>query len=258
MVEQNENWYEDPRVHIIADDNLPPLPRIRNRAATTHRRGSEQRFRALFERAAVGMACISTEGRWLEVNQKLCNIVGYTRLELLERTVQDIMYVNDLDAGRNGIEQLLSGEIETCSLETRFISKAQGPIWVNVTLSLVRDDAARPAYFVAVIENIDRRKSREAEIVSIVESNRLMEEFLGIASHELRTPLTTIKANIQLAQRRLKVLLKPEYHIPEESSDKVNNTMDMLQRAEQQVRVLNRLVGDMIDISRIQSGKLQL
>lgn len=258
MVEQNENWYEDPHIHSRMDDDLPPLPRIRNRASTTYRRESEQRFRALFEHAAVGMACINTEGRWLEVNQKLCSIVGYTRPELLERTVQDIMYVNDLDAGRHTIAQLLSGELETCSLETRYISKARGPIWVNVTFSLVRDVAARPAYFVAVIEDIDRRKSNQAEIASIAEGNRLMEEFLGMASHELRTPLTTIKANIQLAQRRLKALLKPEHHIPEESIDKVNNTADMLQRAEQQVRVLNRLVGDMIDISRIQSGKLQL
>jgi len=85
-----------------------------------------------------------------------------------------------------------------------------------------------------------------------------MEEFLGVASHELRTPLTTIKANTQLALRRLRSLSGKAVVATEEVNEKVNATQDMLRRAERQISVLNRLVGDMIDISRIQSGKLQV
>ena len=92
--------------------------------------------------------------------------------------------------------------------------------------------------------------------VALQEANRRMEEFLGIASHELRTPLTTIKANVQLAKRRLKnVSVEPT---PTGVASKVDAAYGMLSRAERQVGVLNRLVGDLIDISRIQTGKLQL
>ena len=92
--------------------------------------------------------------------------------------------------------------------------------------------------------------------VALQEANRRMEEFLGIASHELRTPLTTIKANVQLAKRRLKTIaVEP---VSETIANKVDASNDMLSRAERQVGVLNRLVGDLIDISRIQTGKLQL
>jgi signal transduction histidine kinase len=88
------------------------------------------------------------------------------------------------------------------------------------------------------------------------EANRRMEEFLGIASHELRTPLTTIKANVQLAKRRLKALMPPGQ--TDSSTEKAGLAAEMLVRAERQINVLNRLVGDMIDISRIKTGKLQV
>ncbi len=92
--------------------------------------------------------------------------------------------------------------------------------------------------------------------VALQEANRRMEEFLGIASHELRTPLTTIKANVQLAKRRLKTVVAEP--VSESTASKVDASYDMLSRAERQIGVLNRLVGDLIDISRIQTGKLQL
>jgi signal transduction histidine kinase len=88
--------------------------------------------------------------------------------------------------------------------------------------------------------------------------NRRMKEFLGIASHELRTPLTSIKANVQLAIRRLSTLMKPDQTLPEDIASKVHLSYDMLLRAERQIGVLNRLIGDLIDISRIQTGKMQI
>lgn len=97
-----------------------------------------------------------------------------------------------------------------------------------------------------------------ARELALREANSRMEEFLGIASHELRTPLTTIKANVQLAQRRLKAITQQAEQLPSEVNNKVGNAQDMLTRAERQIGVLNRLVGDLIDISRIQTGKLQL
>jgi signal transduction histidine kinase len=109
-------------------------------------------------------------------------------------------------------------------------------------------------------ENERRFLYRQAEFrereQELREANRRMEEFLGIASHELRTPLTTIKANVQLAKRRLKALMPPGQ--PDSSAEKAGMAAEMLVRAERQINVLNRLVGDMIDISRIKTGKLQV
>ncbi len=101
------------------------------------------------------------------------------------------------------------------------------------------------------------RESQQRE-TALRAVNQRMEEFLGAASHELRTPLTTIKANIQLAMRRLKPLAGKTNIDPEEINGKVSAAQEMLTRAERQVGVLNRLVGDMIDISRIQADKLQV
>lgn len=104
-------------------------------------------------------------------------------------------------------------------------------------------------------EKLRETLEREA---SLRDLNQCMEEFLGASSHELRTPLTTIKASIQLALRRLRPLTGKTDYDPEEINAKITVAQDMLARAERQVDVLNRLVGDMIDISRIQSGKLPL
>lgn len=116
--------------------------------------------------------------------------------------------------------------------------------------------------FAALIIERPRLLTEHAEaqgrIVALHEANNRMEEFLGIASRELRTPLTTIKANTQLAMRRLKsVLQQPEFLLAG-TEQKVEASLGMLERAERQVGVLNRLVNDMLDISCIQAGKLQL
>ena len=107
---------------------------------------------------------------------------------------------------------------------------------------------------------LQERMDAEGRILALHEANRRMEEFLGIASHELRTPMTTIKANIQLAQRRLTALARTNADelVAQDVHERARAAQDMLARAEHQVAVLNRLVGDLIDISRIQTDKLQL
>ncbi|MFN6567855.1 PAS domain S-box protein [Dendronalium sp. ChiSLP03b] len=135
---------------------------------------SEERFQATFEQAAVGIAHISLDGRWLRVNQKLSEILGYTREELLGLTYQEITHPDDLNIDLNYIRQLLAGEIETYSQQKRFIRKDNLPIWIHLTVSLVREEATRQTnrdllhgnrekakYFIAVAENISNRKQAE-------------------------------------------------------------------------------------------------
>ncbi len=104
-------------------------------------------------------------------------------------------------------------------------------------------------------ERLHESQQREAALRKV---NKRMEEFRGAASHELRTPLTTIKANIQLATRRLRSLSGKASIDTDEINGKISATQEMLTRAERQVSVLDRLIGDMIDISHIQSDKLKV
>ncbi len=129
----------------------------------TERRRVEEQFRANFEQAAVGIAHVGPDGRWLRVNQRLCDIVGYTRDELLARTFQDITHPADLEADLAYVHQVLAGEIATYSMEKRYLRQDRSVVWINLTVSLVRDAAGAPRYFISVIEDIDRRKRAEEE-----------------------------------------------------------------------------------------------
>jgi len=124
-------------------------------------RASEERFRATFNQVAVGMAHIGIDGKWLLVNQKLCDIVGYTAEELQSRTLQDLTYSLDLEIDLKYVRQLLTNKIQTCSIEKRYIRKDAELVWVELTLSLVRDFLGEPKYFIAVVEDITKRKQAE-------------------------------------------------------------------------------------------------
>lgn len=119
---------------------------------------SERLFRATFYHAAVGISRVAIDGRWLEVNDKLCEITGYSREELLTKTVQDITYHEDLDDDLKHMELLLRGEIDTYAMEKRYIRKDGSNIWINLTASIVQDDSGKPIHFIAVIEDINERK----------------------------------------------------------------------------------------------------
>ncbi|GHO84724.1 PAS domain S-box protein [Dictyobacter formicarum] len=122
---------------------------------------SEERFRATFEQAAVGIAHVAPDGRFLAVNQRLCDMVGYTREELLARTFQDITFPDDLEIDLAYVGQLLSGKRQTYTMEKRYVCRDGSLIWIDLTVSLVRDEHGIPRYFISVIEDIDERKHLE-------------------------------------------------------------------------------------------------
>jgi PAS domain S-box-containing protein len=124
-------------------------------------RDSGARFRATFENAAVGIARVAPDGCWLEVNQRLCDIVGYTREELMTKTFGDITHPDDLESNWNQARRLLAGEIENYSMEKRYCRKDSSIVWANVTVSLARKADGSPDYFVSVIEDISARKRLE-------------------------------------------------------------------------------------------------
>ncbi|MCR4332258.1 MAG: PAS domain S-box protein, partial [Sulfuricaulis sp.] len=124
-------------------------------------RESEERFRATFSQAAVGIAHVAPNGRWLRVNQKLCEIIGYTEQELLSRTFQDITHPDDLEADLEYVQQVLAGAIPMYSMEKRYFRKDRSIVWIYLTVSLVRDEQGNPKYFISVVEDISARKQAE-------------------------------------------------------------------------------------------------
>ncbi len=127
-------------------------------------RESEERFRGLFEQAAVGFAQVGLDGKWLAVNQRLCDIVGYPRGELLGLTFQDITHPDDLDADLDNVRQLLAGSIATYSMEKRYVRKDGSLVWIELTVSLLRESSGDPKYFISVIQDIETRKFMEEEL----------------------------------------------------------------------------------------------
>ncbi|WP_136419292.1 EAL domain-containing protein [Herbaspirillum sp. ST 5-3] len=136
-------------------------------------RESEERFRVAFNQAAVGLAHVAPDGRWLMVNKKLCEIVGYSRKELLEMRFQDITHPEDLIADWSVARRMIAGEVDEKTWEKRYRHKNGYYIWVNLTSSTVRDEEGKPKYFSTVVEDISRRKQIEEELLHLANYDAL-------------------------------------------------------------------------------------
>ena len=120
------------------------------------------------------MAHVGLDGRWLAVNRRLCEIVGYTADEMLTLDFQSVTHPDDLDADLANARALLAGEIETYATEKRYVRKDRSVVWITLTVSLVRDAAGVPQYFISVVEDIEKRKRAEAaqaQLAAIVASS---------------------------------------------------------------------------------------
>ncbi|MGO8947289.1 MAG: PAS domain S-box protein [Ktedonobacterales bacterium] len=137
---------------------------------------SERLFRATFEQAAVGMARVAPDGRWLEVNRRLCEIVGYRREELMKHTFQDLTHPEDLEDDLEYLREMLAGKRNHFAIEIRFVRKGGSLVWAQLTVALVRDAGGNPEYFISVVEDITARKQAEEALQASEERLRLFVE----------------------------------------------------------------------------------
>jgi PAS domain S-box-containing protein len=134
----------------------------------------EQRLQAAFEQAAVGMAHAYPSGRFCCVNQKLCDILGYTREELCERTFHEITHPDDVPRSQANVDRLVAGDIDGYTIEKRGVRKDGSPIWIKVTVSAVRDSDGTLRYLAGVVADLTERKQAEEQITwlaSVVHSS---------------------------------------------------------------------------------------
>ncbi|BAU14681.1 multi-sensor signal transduction histidine kinase [Leptolyngbya sp. NIES-3755] len=223
-------------------------------------RESEEQFRATFNQAAVGIAHVSPTGTWLRTNQKICEIVGYSSEELRQLTFQDITHPDDLDLDLNYVQQMLAGKIQTYSMEKRYICKDRSIVWINLTVSLVREPNGSPKYFISVIEDIDDRKKTEFALqqlnetleqrieqrtAQLTEINQELEAFTYTVSHDLRAPLRIMQGFSQALE--------------EDYNDRLDSVAtSYIQNIGESAVQMDTLIHDLLSYSRLSRTQIQL
>jgi len=143
-------------------------------------RESESKFRTAFEYSAIGMALVSLEGKWLQVNRRLCEMLGYTEQELLSMTFMDVTYPDDLAESLSAKEISIASESEAYRIEKRYLCKNGTIIWASVNMATVKDNSGQPLYLVSQVEDITESKKINARFKTIVES-----VFVGIKLNDI-------------------------------------------------------------------------
>lgn len=212
-------------------------------------RDSEERFRAIFEQAAVGIAKTALCGQFMRVNPGFCQIVRYAESELLQKNWQAITHPDDIEADREYVNSLLSGNIQTFSLEKRLVCKDEAVRWANVTVSAMRDANGTPQYLICAIEDISQRKlvqellqasldtqTRYAQ--ELTRSNAELEQFSYVASHDLQAPLSTIAGYAQLLEKRC------HNQLDAQGNKFIRNIVNSCER-------MQALIDDLLEYSRV-------
>ena len=165
---------------------------------------SELKFRSTFEQAGIGIAHIGIDLSWAAFNVHFCKMTGYSQSELNIRKLREITHPKDLPRDIMQLRRVLDEKSDGYSMRTRYIHKNGDTIWLNLSLSVVKDDDKNPAFIVMFIENISDQVEAEEMLRQTLEelkvSNYELDQFVYKASHDLRSPLTSILGLLNIAE----------------------------------------------------------
>lgn len=169
---------------------------------------SRQIFKNAFDYSSIGMALVDIEGRWMNVNQSICDMFGYTREEMLQRTFMDMTHPDDIAADMDYVKQLLDRKIDSYRMEKRYFRKDGSIIWILLSASLVWKNN-QPAFFTSQLVDISANKhllnEMESKNQALEKANNNLQyhiehitEFNRIISHNLRGPATTLISAVDI------------------------------------------------------------
>jgi PAS domain S-box-containing protein len=237
------------RVHPLRDSQGRIQRWVGSNTNVDDVRRANERYRGIFEQAAVGMAEVALDGRWMRVNDRLCEIFGYTREELQLRTFREITHPEELETDAANVRGLLTGARTTFTREKRYVRKNGSPVWARLTVSLVRTPSGSPDYFVSIIEDIDEAKRNAIERAQLLEREqsarqeaeraaKLAELFVAVLGHDLRNPLNAIQMGGTLLAR---------------TGDEPGR--QIAARITSSAQRMARMIEQILDFSRIRSGQ---
>lgn len=160
----------------------------------------QERFRTAFSYAAVGMALVGINGRLLDMNYALCEILGYSEAELEEMTFQSCLSSGQLETYLEACTSLLIGEVSSVELELKLIHKLGTAVWGLLNATLVRDGDGKPLYYILQLQDVTKRKEAEELLRKSDKLSAVGQLAAGVA-HEVRNPLTVLKGFAQMLQR---------------------------------------------------------
>ncbi len=167
-------------------------------ARTQALQASEERYRTTFQNAAVGIADVALDGRWLRINGRLCEILGTSEEALRERTFHNITHPDDLDQDLELVRQTLAGERASYAIEKRYIRPDGRVVWANLTVALVRNERAEPQFFISVVEDISARKAAEEEMQRL---NASLQRAMAETHHRVKNNLQVISALVEVSSQ---------------------------------------------------------
>src|SRR5262249_3753007 len=180
----------------------------------------EERFRVIFDQAAVGIAQVTPDGRLLRINQKYCEIVGYSAAELLNGGLQGITNLDDLALDAEYVRRVLAGEQRSYSMDKRHLKKDGTTIWVTATNTLVCYPSGAPRYFISilqdtsVIQDISERKNLQEELLQ-AQKMEAIGRLAGGGAHDFNNLLTIITGYCGLILGRAQVDSSTRHEIAE-------------------------------------------
>lgn len=202
-------WHASTQLVVVGAITAMQRQNRHLRTATELVRQGKQQLEDTFEQGATGMAHSELDGRWIRLNQTYCDIVGYTKEDMLKMHFRDFTHPEDLELDMRQLRRTLDGEITHYSFEKRYIHRLGHVVWVHLTISLVRAANGEPSYLIAVVQDISDRKKTEQALRT---SEHLLRQAHGIAGlASWRADLTTLRFVTLAGSHRLLGLPSAEF-----------------------------------------------
>lgn len=207
---------------------------------------SDLRFRMALKGAAHGIALVGLDGRWLQVNDALCEMLQYTEKELFGLTFQDITHPDDLETDLDFLHECVEGQRQSYQMEKRYYRRDGEIIWVHLSVAILQAENEAPLYFISQIQDITARKHAESELIAARDEARraslAKSSFLAAMSHEIRTPMTGVMGMLDML----------------EASGITGEQRDLVVTARSSAEMLLSIINDILDVAKLESGKLEI